>query len=341
MAPRTTTWLDEVRSSVDDRLVAYFAEARRAAPVPEANQLVEAIETLTMRGGKRLRPALAYAAHAAIDPDADVADVVTVGAALELLQSYLLIHDDWMDGDEERRGGPAVHAALRDANGRDAHLGASLAVLAGNLASAQAWELLTSIGGPEARLRAVIDAFLTIHRDVVVGQQLDLVTTEHVALMQKLKTGSYTVRGPLMLGWALGGGDERARIALEGYGDPLGEAFQLRDDLLGTFGDRSVLGKPVGGDLRAGKRTALIRFAEASGVELAPLRAVLGVRDASDEAVAAASELLVRCGARADTEARIGALLAQAKRSLEDAPLHEPGVSMLRELADRLAVRNF
>jgi geranylgeranyl diphosphate synthase type I len=339
MAPGTH-WLEDVRWRVDARLERHFTTARAAAPVPEASLLVGAIEALTMRGGKRLRPALTYAAHTAVWPDGPVEDVIHVGAALELLQSYLLIHDDWMDGDEERRGGPAVHAALRDTHCGDAHLGASLAVLAGNLASAQAWELLTSIGGPEARLRAVVDAFLTIHRDVVVGQQLDLVTTEHVALMQKLKTGSYTVRGPLMLGWALARGSAEARGALEAYGDPLGEAFQLRDDLLGTFGDRSVLGKPIGGDLRAGKRTALIRHAEASGVDLAPLHAVLGVRDASDEAVSAAAELLVRCGARAETEARIGALLAEAKAALDDALLHQPGVGMLHELADRLAVRN-
>jgi geranylgeranyl diphosphate synthase type I len=342
-----TPWLEQVRTQIDARLASHFARARSAVPAPEADELVEAVERLTMRGGKRLRPALTYAAHAAVigdverpDLDPPVEDVFKVGAALELLQSYLLIHDDWMDGDEERRGGPSVHAALRDAHAGDAHLGASLAVLAGNLASAHAWELLTSIEGPEARLRAVMDAFLVIHRDVMVGQQLDLMKTANVPLMQKLKTGSYTVRGPLMLGWALGRGDAAARDALERYGEPLGEAFQLRDDVLGTFGERTVLGKPVGGDLRAGKRTALIRAAEESGAELGPLTAVLGVRDASDEDVARATDVLVRCGAKASVEGRIDALLGQARAALTTASLHEAGVAMLSELADRLAVRS-
>lgn len=336
-----TNWLEEVRGSVDARLAAHFAAARESAVVPEARQLVHAIEALTMRGGKRLRPALVHAAHAAIRPDGAPEDVILVGAALELLQSYLLIHDDWMDGDEERRGGPAVHAALREAHGRDAQLGASLAVLAGNLASAHAWELLTAIGGPEPRLRAVIDAFLAIHREVVIGQQLDLVGTEHVALMQRLKTGSYTVRGPLLLGLALARGGEPERRALEAYGEPLGEAFQLRDDLLGVFGDRSVLGKPVGSDLRAGKRTALVRIAEERGTDedRRALDDVLGARDTSDEALARATEVLDRT-ARAPIEARIDALVAEAKACLERAPLTPRGRAMLRELADRLAVRD-
>lgn len=348
MAERSS-WLEDVRARVDARLAVHFQEARRSAPVADAAGLVEAVEALTMRGGKRLRPALVHAAHAAVRPpgateqpddsEGSAADVVEVGAALELLQSYLLIHDDWMDGDEERRGGPAVHAALRDAHGHDAHLGASLAVLAGNLASAHAWQILTSIRGPETRLRAVIDAFLVIHRDVVVGQQLDLIATEHVALMQRLKTGSYTVRGPLMLGWALAGGDEAARSALERYAEPLGEAFQLRDDLLGTFGERSATGKPVGGDLRAGKRTALIAAAEASAQDLGPLRAVLGVRDASDEAVARATELLERCGARAEVEGRIESLLDRARAPLAEDALNPDGAAMLRQLADRLTTR--
>src|SRR5262245_15220121 len=136
-------WMEEVKALVDERLRAYFDRQleRARAIAPEAPELIEAIATLTMRGGKRLRPAVLVAALRAVDPERAARDVVDACAALELLQTYLLIHDDWMDGDEERRGGAAVHAALRDAHGGDAHLGAALAVLAGDLACAQAWEL--------------------------------------------------------------------------------------------------------------------------------------------------------------------------------------------------------
>lgn len=341
-ATSTSDWLTEVRSLVDARLTSHFAEKRARAMrlAPEALELVTAIEALTMRGGKRLRPALAYAAHCAISPEPS-ADVIDAGAALELLQSYLLIHDDWMDADEERRGGPAVHVALGAHGGRDDHLGASLAVLAGNLASAHAWELLTRIGGPESRLRAAIDVFLAIHQEVVIGQQLDLIASDRVSLMQQLKTGSYTVRGPLSLGAALAEASDAQRAALEAYGAPLGEAFQMRDDLLGTFGDRATIGKPTGGDLRAGKRNALIAAAEerATATDRQAIEIAFGDPSASEEAIARAKAALVACGAKSAVEARVTALLDRAKSTLTRAPLRPPGVSMLRELADHLAIR--
>ena len=346
MLPHLTRedWLAEVRSLIDARLTSFFADKRAAAAslTEEATELADAIEGLTMRGGKRLRPALLVAAFRATSDQIDLDDAVEVGAALELLQTYLLIHDDWMDHDEERRGGPSVHAALRDAHGRDAHLGASLAVLAGNLASAHAWDLLSGVAGPETRLRRVIRRFLTIHQEVVLGQQLDLVASPKISLMQQLKTGSYTVRGPLLLGAALADAPDEAARALEAYGMPLGEAFQMRDDLLGVFGDERTLGKPVGSDLRAGKRTALIAAAErcAAETEQRAIQAVLGRPEASDEAIGRALDALRSSGAAASVEADVARLLAEAKRALASAALRPEGVRMLEELADRLAIRD-
>ena len=136
----------EVRRLVEDRLARYFDDKRAQAErlAPEAPELVGAIAALTLRGGKRLRPALLAAAYRAADEARPIEAVIDACCALELLQTYLLVHDDWMDQDDERRGGPSVLAAmLRDAHDGDAHLGASLGVLAGDLASAYASELLT------------------------------------------------------------------------------------------------------------------------------------------------------------------------------------------------------
>ncbi|MCC6875734.1 MAG: polyprenyl synthetase family protein, partial [Sandaracinaceae bacterium] len=271
--------MDEIRALVNERLQSYLREqrARAAALAPEAPELVDAVTTLTMRGGKRLRPAVLVAAFRAVAPEWHPAEVVDACAALELLQTYLLIHDDWMDGDDERRGGPSVHAALREAHG-DTHLGDALAILAGDLACAQAWELL-ALGGdvPPARRREAIAVFATMQHEVVIGQQLDLIGTADISRMQQLKTGSYTVRGPLLLGAALAGASPPQTASLEAYGAPLGEAFQLRDDLLGTFGDPKQTGKPAGNDLRVGKRTALVRAAEEllDPAALLPLQRVL------------------------------------------------------------------
>lgn len=338
------SWLGEVRSRLEVQLERFFEDQRQAAETlaPEACELVEAIERLTLRGGKRLRPALMIAAFRAVAPERDWTDTLDAGAALELLQSYFLIHDDWMDRDEERRGGPAVHVSLREAHGGDAHLGGSLAILAGNLASAHAWELLTRGVVVEPRRTQAIEVFLRVHQEVVFGQQLDLLGSPNVSVMQQLKTGSYTVRGPLDLGAALADATPLQAEALRAFGAPLGEAFQMRDDLLGTFGDPEQIGKPVGSDLRAGKQTALmVALGErASASEAEAVRAVLGDAEASEEAIDRARDALVSSGAKAWVEAQVEDLVQRAEEALRGAPLSPPGTDMLRELARRLAVRD-
>lgn len=336
-------WFVDVRERVNAHLELFFERARADARAtsPEAVTLVDAVAELTMRGGKRLRPAALHAAFVAVRPGGDAAASVDAAASLELLQSYFLIQDDWMDRDLERRGGPSVHAALGQ-RVRDPHLGASLAILAADLASGFAWELASSAPFPAARLREALAAFGRMHFEVVCGQQLDLLGHEDVSLVHQLKTGSYTVRGPLRLGALLGDANAEQLTALERFGEPLGLAFQLRDDLLSAFGDARATGKPVGNDLKAGKRTALLAEARArlSPGEMATLDAVFGNTDASDAAVAAACDVLLRCGAREHLEARLAELLARAHAALHDAPLQPQGLSMLRELADKVAQRS-
>ncbi len=340
-APRD--WLDEVRRETDARLARFFDEERPAARglAPEALELVEAIAALTMRGGKRLRPAVMVAAFRSVAPERDWTVTVPACAGLELLQSYLLIHDDWMDGDDQRRGGPAVHAALRERFG-DAHLGASLAILAGDLASAYAQRLVLGSLPSAKDPTAVLEAFVRMQVEVVMGQSLDLLGSPDVSRMQQLKTGSYTVAGPLRLGALIGGASPAQLAALESFGTPLGEAFQVRDDLLGTFGDPRATGKPAGNDLRAGKRTALVREVERllSDDERAPLTLVLGHKDASDADVTNATELLVRSGARKNVEQRLAGLLEDATTALDRGDLADPGRSMLREMAAALGIRD-
>ena len=338
-----TSWLRDVREGVEARLEGFFREERERLTrlAPEAAELTDAIDVFTMRGGKRLRPALAFAAYKSVRPEGTLSTIVDACAALELLQSYLLIHDDWMDGDDERRGGPAVHAALR-AGRADPHLANALAILAGDLASAQSWRLLSTASADPAIQARVLELALRMHEEVILGQALDLTGAPDVSRMHQLKTGSYTVRGPLALGAILGGASREQREALDRFGAPIGEAFQMRDDLLGAFGDPRETGKPAGNDLRAGKHNALIGAAEerASEADLATLRAVLGRADASDAEVKAALDVLERSGARAAVEARLRALLDQALATLTDGPLSEPGAGMLRELAELLAVRS-
>lgn len=336
-------WIADVRSSVDARLTRYFDEKRAEvrAKSPASLPLVEAIADLTLRGGKRLRPVVIAAVARAVreGDDTGLAAVVDVGAAFELLQTYLLVHDDFMDGDEERRGGPAVHVIFRRALGDD-HLGDSVGILAGDLASAYAWELLFAARFPAHRERDGLRAFLELQKEVYLGQHLDVVATEDVARIHDLKTGSYTSRGPVSVAAALADATPEQTRALLGWATPLGEAFQLRDDLLGTFGDAKVTGKP-GDDLPHGKRTAVVATAERMLGERdrAMLHAVLGKADASASAVAEVLAMLERAGVVREIEARVDALHGEAMRALEAAPFTDVGRARLAEVAAKLVRR--
>ena len=345
------SWLHEVRSSVDARLASFF-ETRRAEvarSAPDALPIFEALFDLTMRGGKRLRPAVLVAAQRAVQPSASIELVIDACAALEVLQSYLLIHDDWMDGDEERRGGPSVHMILRrglqSSNHPQAsdHLGDSLAVLSGDLGSAYANELLLGSALHSKRGIDAMRAFMATQCDVVLGQTLDLLGSHDVTRMQQLKTGSYTVDGPLMMGALLANGSDAQVACLRAYGLPLGEAFQMRDDLLGTFGDTAKTGKPVGNDLRVGKRTALVRECELSvpAEQRTALARVFGQPNATDAEVREAMNLLIETGVRARVETRLRSLVDDAKSKLDASLLAPEGTILLEELAELLGARDY
>jgi geranylgeranyl diphosphate synthase, type I len=344
-------WMDEVQRTTDAQLVRFFDARReqvrallsRDGAVEAKSELLPAIEALTLRGGKRLRPAMLVASFRAISPDAIWTRTAAACAALELFQSYLLIHDDWMDGDLSRRGGPSVHAHLRERTGRD-DLGDALAILAGDAASAMAWELFVegALAAPGGTGSEAIAIFARIHQEVVLGQEMDLCGARDVARMQRLKTGSYTVTGPLEIGAVLAGASAEARAALRAFGEPLGEAFQVKDDLLGVFGDARSLGKPVGSDLRAGRRNALLRECERllPAEERSALDAVLGNGAATDAQIEDIAQKLERTGIRARVEERLAGLLTRALDALEAGPFHDPGRTMLRELAQRLVHRD-
>jgi geranylgeranyl diphosphate synthase type I len=332
--------VQRLRPLVDGRLQALLRERLGEAHALGDLAAVEAGSALCLRGGKRWRAALIAAAHRACGGADDDPAVIEAGVAIELLQTYLLIHDDWMDADELRRGGPSVHAALRDRFGseRDGDAGA---VLAGDYLSAIAVEVLLAAPVPSDRLAEAARVFARMHREVVLGQILDTTpgATAAVETIYDLKAGSYTVRGPLLLGAALAGGAGPAREALEAFAAPVGIAFQLRDELLGAFGDPAVTGKPAGGDLRRGKRTALVQDLGRSAAAAPVLARVLGVAEADDADVAEVTRLLVASGGRARVEARIAELAEQARAALASAPLERESARLLLDAASMLTDR--
>ena len=354
---------DDVRAGVDAALAAHVDRLREeVAPLgPDAAPLVEALE-VSLAGGKRLRAAFAYwswRAHLAGPPDeAGHRTALRVGAALELYQAAALVHDDLMDGSDTRRGRPATHRAFEATHrergwaGDAGRFGESAAILLGDLALVAAEREFTDAvtgadHGPAAH--AVFD---TMRTEVSVGQYLDVlgqvtewgsdpagdeVRARHVV---RAKSARYSVEHPLAIGAALAGADPAARARISRIGLAVGEAFQLRDDLLGVFGDPATTGKPAGDDLREGKRTVLLArtAARATAAEVRLLRAHLGRRDLDADAIAELRGVVERSGAVADVETLIAGLAEPALAELAAAPLAEPARSVLLGLG-RAAVQ--
>src|SRR5690554_1242663 len=267
-------------------------------------------------GGKRLRPTLCYWAFRAHDGQAEgevAQTVVHVGAALELFQAAALFHDDVMDASDTRRGRPTAHRAFAARHtehgwtGDPERFGESVAILLGDLAlTASETEFARAVAPLDAEVVAAArEAFDLMRTEVTVGQYLDVlaqalpwgddpVADEARARdVIRAKSARYSVEHPLVLGAALAGATEAQLAGVRVVGGPLGEAFQLRDDLLGVFGDPSVTGKPAGDDLREGKRTVLAArgVALASPAERAELVRGLGTRSLDDAQVARLTEI--------------------------------------------------
>lgn len=259
--------------------------------------------------------------------------ILPAAAALELLQAYLLIHDDWMDGDETRRGAPSVHVALAE-RVQDRDLGNALAILAGDLGVSLAQELFFRTRVESSRLVHAAAEFAAMQREVVIGQAIDMTGVSRdassIEQMHDLKTGSYTVRGPMLIGAALAGASPTVRDAIARIAKPLGIAFQLRDDLLGLFGDPAVTGKPRGTDLRRGKRTALVVELERDTRSERLFSRVFGDSSAPNDEVEALIARAQECGAKERVEMRLAELASASEQALDAADLVGHGRELLR-----------
>ena len=331
------------RLALDAALRAWLerrvAEASRRGS--ELEVVADAVRQLALRGGKRMRAVLLAAAYEACGGPPETEAVTFAGMSMEILQTYLLVHDDWMDGDATRRGGPSVPAMMHD---RFAGSRAdAMTVLAGDLAAAWAQRALLEIRLPPERVVPAAREFARMQEEVIHGQILDVVgvaaDSREVEQVHLLKTSSYSVQGPVVMGACLAGAPESQVNALVEFARPLGVAFQLRDDILGVFGDEAATGKPCGSDIRSGKRTAVIvAGAEDEGSRRALSRA-LGRADASEDDVRAAIEGLRASGARERVEGRIAALVGASATALDRGGFTTRGRALLAQAIHALTER--
>jgi geranylgeranyl diphosphate synthase type I len=286
------------------------------------------------------------------------AQLIRAAAALELLHACALVHDDVMDSSQTRRGQPAAHVRFGGFHrehgwqGSGESFGAAAATLLGDLLLSWSEELFASaIGGlPPDRARAAIAEFDRMRTEVVAGQFLDMLAQARGAFdpdealrVVEFKTSKYTVQRPLLIGAAAAGGSPELLQVLSAYGLQIGEAFQLRDDLLGVFGDPSQTGKPAGDDLREGKRTLLVALAyqAANPAQRALLRAGIGDPGLAADGVAGLRQVLQQTGAHEQVEQRIVERAAEAVRWLAAGSLQPDAAQALLDLAQAAAHRTF
>ncbi|MEX5299401.1 polyprenyl synthetase family protein [Kocuria sp. CPCC 205292] len=318
----------------------------------EALPLLEAVAALSA-GGKRLRARLCYWGWRAAGGDPEDPAVVRAGAALELFQSAALIHDDVIDRSDTRRGAPSVHRRFESAHADrgwaldGAAFGVAAAILSGDLClswSEQLFAAATATAPGGRRARTVFDLMRT---EVMAGQYLDVQgevagggqdragAVQRALDVIRYKSAKYSVEHPVVLGAALAGAPEEVLERCSAFALPLGEAFQLRDDVLGVFGDPAATGKPAGDDLREGKRTVLVGYVRTRGSEaqVARLEAALGRPDLTEEDVAELRALITACGALGSTEALIDGLSREAFAALDRLGAHAVPMAALRALA--------
>ncbi len=347
--------LATLRAHVDDALLRYVdiaeprvvgMDARLAEPLAELRAFVTG-------GGKRLRPTSAILGYAAAGGD-DLDAVLGPALALELLHTCALLHDDIIDDAPTRRGRPTSHAHFASVHadagwdGASAAYGAAVAILLGDLAFVQADELFfSSTTTPEVAL-AGFGVFTTLREEVMAGQYLDLqhATTrgrdaETAMRIASLKSGRYSIARPLQLGAVLAGGDDELCTGLLRFGDPLGRAFQLRDDLLGVFGDEETTGKSAASDLVEGKRTYLVAatLERLDPGEAVLFESLLGRPDLDPDGAEELREMMRSSGGLEATRDRIETERLQATAALDELVIPEEARSALHELAEFIVRR--
>jgi geranylgeranyl diphosphate synthase, type I len=318
---------------------------------PDLEPLVGAVADL-MRGGKRLRPAFCYwgwrGAASAADLDTLDDAALEAAASLEFLQACALIHDDVMDRSDTRRGMPAAHhrfATLHRGEqwlGSPEDFGTGAAILLGDLCLSWADQALLDSAMPADALHRAKTVYDEMRTELMAGQYLDLLeqargggSVERAMRVVRYKSAKYTIERPLHLGAALAGADTEVSLAYSAYGLPLGEAFQLRDDVLGVYGDPAETGKPAGDDLREGKRTVLIAVAaeRATTAQAALLRSHLGDPALDPSGVQALREVIADTGALEYAETLITQLLDTSLAEVKAAPISDDAKDALGALA--------
>ena len=337
----------EIRPRIQECLDEFIKEQR-----PILNEVSLSLDPLAdyahefLSGGKRLRAAFCYWGYIGAGGK-DSKEIICASTALELLQACALVHDDVMDASDTRRGKPSIHKRFETMHeeskwlGDKKQFGSGGAILLGDLLLSWADEMLINSGLPANDLFRGKKIYDLMRTELMAGQYLDIFeqargggSIENALNVIRYKSAKYTIERPLHLGGAIASDNKQILQAYTDYGLPLGEAFQLRDDVLGVFGDPSETGKPAGDDLREGKRTVLIEmtFQKATDSQKKELNKFFG-KELDDHGVASLREVVTVTGALTEVETMISTLLNQSQKALTEANITTQAKEAFSELA--------
>lgn len=349
--------LAQYKTQINKRLETLFdkkiEEASRISNYTQ--EIVADIKEYTLRGGKRLRPIFCIYGYKCLS-DANIEAVIEASISLELMQSYLLIHDDIMDEDELRRGKTTFHIVCKDlcerhfGKTKSLKFGENIAIVAGDLLEAYGEEVLTEAPFEGEYVKKALLAYAEIVKNVGYGQILDITaerqdsfSEEDILTIHKLKTASYTIEGPLHIGALLAGAKEADLQVLSDYGTPLGLAFQIQDDILGLFGAEEKMGKPVGSDVREGKKTLLILHAleKCTNDEKELILNALGNEHITLEEIDTVRDIVRKTGSLEYSKNRVAELTEKAVQAIEASEFRAESKEFLINIAGFIGGREY
>jgi geranylgeranyl diphosphate synthase, type I len=348
--------LNELKKKFNKELDNFFVEKiKKASKIDSSSvEMIELLRDYTLRGGKRVRAAMLYYGYRCFS-DKNLDRIVKVSICIELVQSYLLIHDDIIDKSDLRRGKLSLHKSYEKIakkyykNTDIKHFGTSMAICAGDIISAFANEILAKSNFKDKYKVLAINKMNNIIHKVIHGQVLDIlselrdVSVKEVSLIHKLKTATYTIQGPLHIGAILAGAKKKHLEILSKYAMPLGQAFQIQDDIIGMFGDCKKVGKPIDSDLKEGKKTLLILKAleKASVTEKKIINSALGNSNLTKKQFSDVQKIIKKTDSLEYSKDLAKELISKSKKAILKSKFKNYGKQNLIEIANYLEKREF
>ena len=358
ISPDIPDILAQYQAQINKRLELFFekkiAEASRISD--HTREVVANAKEYTLRGGKRLRPIFCIYGYKCLRDNTNIEAVIEASISLELMQSYLLIHDDIMDEDELRRGKKTFHILCKDlcerhfGTTKSLKFGENIAIVAGDLLEVYGEEVLGKSPFESEYVKKAVVAYAEIVKNVGYGQILDITAERQAAFSEdeiltihKLKTASYTIEGPLHIGALLAGANEADLQVLSAYGIPLGLAFQIHDDILGLFGSEEKTGKPVGSDVQEGKKTLLILHAleKCTGEEREVILNALGNEQVTMEEIDTVRAIVRRTGSLDYSKNLVADMTDKAVQAINASEFREEAKEFLFNIADFIGGREY